>query len=174
VVVTNVYDCVVPKERSLVLSLFVLAFFTFAQTRGTIYLIEQLSLYTGLSASFLGMTLISWGNNVGDTINASVCAKQGKVDTLLASILGTQILNLQFCLGAPWLVSTLTSPGLQILISDNNIFRFFATVFFVVLAVVLSLTMFGMKLHKGTGLVLVVIYFVYITYEFRNNNNILY
>jgi Ca2+/Na+ antiporter len=132
----------------------------------------MLSEYTNLSTSFLGMTLISWGNNIGDTINACVAAKLGKVDLMIASILGTQILNLQFCLGFPWFISTLMTSGLQIMVSDNNTFKFFATVFFVVLATVLSLTMFGMKLNRVTGFILVIIYLVYITYEFKNNISI--
>ena len=172
-IIITTYDHLIPIGKSMGVSLVVLAIFTFLQTRSTIFLIEKLSFYTNLSTSFLGMTLISWGNNVGDTINACVAAKLGKVDLLIASILGTQILNLQFCLGFPWLISTLTSSGLQILIADTNTFKFFATVFFVVLATILVISMFSMRLNKITGLILVMIYLVYITYEFKNNISII-
>jgi Ca2+/Na+ antiporter len=172
IMITKIYDFIIPMQKSIVISLIILGILSFLQTRATIFLIETLSFYTNLSTSFLGMTLISWGNNVGDSINAAVAARLGKVDLLISSILGTQILNLQICLGFPWFISTLTTPGLQILIADTNTFKFFATVFFVVLATILSFSMFGMKLHRISGFVLVIIYLVYITYEFKNNINI--
>ena len=172
-IIITMYDLLIPVEKSITISLMVLTIFTFLQTRATIFLIEKLSHYSNLSTSFLGMTLVSWGNNVGDTINACVAAKLGKVDLLIASILGTQILNLQFCLGFPWLISTLTTSGLQILITDTNTFKFFATVFFVVLATILVLTMFSMRLNRISGFILVIIYLIYITYEFKNNISII-
>ena len=127
--ITKIYDLIIPIEKSLTISLIVLAILTFIQTRGVIFLIEKLSFYTNLSTSFLGMTLVSWGNNVGDTINACIAVKLGKTELLITSILGTQIINLQFCLGLPWLISSLTSPGLQIVILDSNIYTLFASVF---------------------------------------------
>ena len=170
--IAKFYDYIIPMEKSITCSLVILAILSFLQTRATIFLIETLSFYTNLSTSFLGMTLISWGNNVGDSINAAVAARLGKVDLLISSILGTQILNLQICLGFPWFISTLTTPGLQILIADTNTFKFFATVFFVVLATILSFSMLSMKLNRISGFALVIIYLVYITYEFKNNINI--
>ena len=42
----------------------------------------------------IGITLITWGNNIGDLINAGVAAKRGMATLALASVLTTQIFNI--------------------------------------------------------------------------------
>ena len=70
-------------------------------------IVENIACYIEVSEMLIGITLITWGNNIGDLINAGVAAKRGMATLALASVLTTQIFNIQFSVGFPWFLSTL-------------------------------------------------------------------
>lgn len=77
----------------------------------------------------MGLTVASWAGNVGDILNASVAAKNKKTELATSSIIGSQIMNLQICLGLPWM--------LAILIHQQNIVFYDASIFISVMVVVI-------------------------------------
>jgi len=60
-----------------------------------------------VSHTFIGLTVISWGGNIGDVLNSVGAAKKKETEILTSSIIGSQIFNLQICLGAPWLITNM-------------------------------------------------------------------
>ena len=79
-------------------------FLTYLHTRLTLIIVGNLSSLININSSFLGITLLSLSGNVGDTINASIAGKLNAPDILTSSILGSQVINLQLCLGLPWMI----------------------------------------------------------------------
>ena len=119
------------------------------------------------------MTILSWGGNIGDTVNASVATKLNAVELLTTSILGSQVMNLQICLGLPWLISIIRNfyyNGYLVLdFGDKNPLKYFFPLFLVVLASVFVMTLFNVNLNKKSGTCLIFIYTFYLVYEFKNN-----
>lgn len=146
---------------------------TYIHTRIILSIISSLSTLINLSASFLGMTILSWGGNIGDTVNASVATKLNAVELLTTSILGSQVMNLQICLGLPWLISIIRNfyyNGYMVLdFGDKNPLKYFFPLFLVVLASVFVMTLFNVNLNKKSGTCLIFIYTFYLVYEFKNN-----
>ncbi len=146
---------------------------TFLHTSITISAINFLSIATHIKASFLGMTLISWSGSIGDTINASVATKLRKPGLLSTSILGSQVVNLQICLGLPWLISILKNQisGKPTIINFGNKhpLKFLLPLFFIVMTSIFILSLFNVNLNKKSGLCLIFLYFVYLFIEIQLN-----
>ncbi len=168
------YSYIIPSPyTSPVLCFIFIIFLTYLHTRMTLLIIEKLSSLVKLTASFLGMTLLTWGGNVGDTINASIAAKLDAPDLLTTSILGSQVMNLQLCLGLPWMISIVKSylngkPGI-IDFGKRNPLKFCLPLFLVVMISILVLTVFKLNLNKRSGVCLIIIYICYLVYEFNHN-----
>jgi Ca2+/Na+ antiporter len=161
-----------PNKNSLLCFIFVIIV-TYIHTNITIFLIENLALLVNLTASFLGMTLLSWGGNVGDTINACVATKLNAPDLLTASLLGSQVINLQLCLGLPWIISMIRKfyhgEPVEVNFGKRNPLKFLLPLFIVVIASIFIMTLFKHNLNKNSGACLILIYFGYLIYEFNHN-----
>lgn len=145
----------------------VLAFF---HSKFIVSLVEDVSNRTGISASFFGITLISWAGNVGDSINASTATKAKKVDLLTTGILASQIMNLQLCLGLPWIIAMINNKiknkgEMVIDFGKENVMKLFLPLLVVVLLSVFIIIIFSRVLNRKSGFWLMMIYVVYFVYE---------
>jgi Ca2+/Na+ antiporter len=168
------YSIILPDLRNYPLIGFLLIIFiTFIHTSITIQLIQFLSVVTHIKASFLGMTLISWAGSIGDTINATVAAKLRAADLLTTSILGSQVVNLQICLGLPWLISILNNEyyGKPTLINfeKKSPLKYLLPLFIIVLGSIFIMTFFNVNLNKKSGVCLIILYFAYLFLEIDIN-----
>ncbi|MCQ2818328.1 MAG: sodium/calcium exchanger protein, partial [archaeon] len=140
-----------------------------------IHIITYISDKLGISQTFLGMTVIAIGGNIGDTINAVVAAKNDEASLISTSVIGGQIINLQFCLGFPWMMYMLKeklkgNKNDYINIGDtkknyNNPMYYFVPLITCVILSVLIITFFNMELNKNVGGCLILIYIFYLLYE---------
>lgn len=146
---------------------------TFLHTSVVIQLIELLSAFTNIKASFLGMTLISWASSIGDTINATIATKIRAPGLLTSSILGSQVVNMQLCLGVPWLISILKNKynGKPSVINfgNKNPFKFLLPLFIVVLTSIFIMIISKVNLNKKSGTCLIILYFIYLFFEIDLN-----
>lgn len=55
----------------------------------------------------MGLTLIAFGSSVPDALSSIYVAKQGKGDMAVAQALGSNVFDILFGLGLPWLIKTL-------------------------------------------------------------------
>lgn len=127
-------------------------------------IVENIACYIQVSEMLIGITLITWGNNIGDLINAGVAAKRGMATLALASVLTTQIFNIQFSVGFPWFLSTLKDGTMYL--QDDEMWDSLIVVFVVVACSFIALWICQMKLRIRLTVLLVVIYIVFATYEF--------
>ncbi len=172
--ITYIYELILPKaENYSEFLLLIILFVTYLYTTVILNIVEKLSKLTDLTPSFLGMTVLAWGGNVGDTINASVATKLNAGDLLITTILGSQILNLQICLGLPWLISIIknyfSGGPLQVNFDQRNPMKYIIPLFIVVTITIFTMTLFNLNLNRRSGICLIIIYFIYFIYEFYTN-----
>jgi Ca2+/Na+ antiporter len=170
------YGLIFPdKTNSPVICFIVIIISTYIHTLLIINIIEDLSSIVQLTASFLGMTLISWSGNVGDTINAAIATKLRAADLLTTSILASQVMNLQICLGLPWVISILKNKyyGKDTFIDfgKRHPLKFLLPLYIVVLSSIFIMTIFRVNLNRKSGICLIVVYILYLLYEFDHNIN---
>ena len=131
-----------------------------------IELISYFSSELKIEQSFLGSTLISWGDNIGDLLNSIILAKNNKIELMISSLIGGQITNLLICLAVPW--------GINII--KNNIVG--NKINYIVIEKcnfnsLILLTIFCMIVINIKGIfksyILIWLYIGYLLYEFYNN-----
>jgi len=74
-------------------------------------MLETIGLLLGVSTSILGLTVLAWGNSVGDLVADTATAKAGKVKTAIASCFGSPLLSALVGLGIALTVTTSKENG---------------------------------------------------------------
>jgi Ca2+/Na+ antiporter len=170
-----VLDRVLPNiNRHPITSFIVMMVYTYFQTKIIFVIISNISDKTHIAATFLGMTLICWGGTVGDTMNAAVAVKMKSPDLLITSIIGSQVINLQLCLGIPWtfaMIRKFIYAGESLNLEfEKNILDFILPAAIVVLLSMLIFTVYDVKLNRRCGILLSLAYVGYLIAEFKINN----
>jgi sodium/potassium/calcium exchanger 6 len=62
-------------------------------------ILELFALLTGMSSALLGLTILSWGNSLGDSIASCSIAKKGFGEMALTSCIAGPVFNLMMGLG---------------------------------------------------------------------------
>lgn len=116
-----------------------------------------------INPTFLALTVLAAGTSVPDLIGSIVVAKQGRGDMAVSNAVGSNIFDVLFGLGAPWLIVIL-ARGETVQVSTDNlnasIFLLFATV------VALLFLMFARnwKISHKSGFALIALYAGYLIY----------
>lgn len=74
-------------------------------------LLELFGIITGLPSSLLGLTILSWGNSLGDTIASVSIAKSGFGEMAVTGCIAGPVFNLMLGLGVTTLVCNLQVEG---------------------------------------------------------------
>jgi Ca2+/Na+ antiporter len=175
--IENIYLFILPKYENYPKIAFLISLIiSCLHSKLIVYLVENISILTKISASFFGMSLISWAGNIGDCINASVAAKMNNVDLLTTGILASQIMNLQICLGIPWIIYMINSElkdnsKLFINFGKEKINNIFLPTLATAFSSVFVMFLFKRRLNRISGFILFIIYIIYFIYSFINNKN---
>lgn len=172
-----IYSYFIPVwENSPILTFFFLAIFLFLHSFLLILIVNIISSKLNIKATFLGMTLMAIGGNLGDTINALIATKNNEISLITTSVLSGQITTLQFCLGFPWLIFIIKEKisgrkGDYIYFpinkeKSNNPLFFFAPLLLCVIASIVILSIYDMELNKKSGGLMILTYLIYFTFEF--------
>jgi Ca2+/Na+ antiporter len=121
----------------------------------------------GVSVTFVGLVFTSWGNNVGDLTTTIVSAKSKMAGQATSSLFGSQIINIQISLGVPWLVKNLIYGPVKL--NDPNIPSSIEAIICVLFAMYLILVLGKMRLSYCNGLLILIVYFLYVFYEINQN-----
>jgi len=146
----------------------IISFMVYIQIQTIISFVEDLSSRTSFTPALLGLTIIAWSGNVGDCINSSIFAKKGIPDLMVTTIIASQIMNLQICLAFPWLLSILLGIRTKIEFENELTKNFFKIAFVGIFIAVAVMALFGMKLNKQAGLILLIVYIISIVYQVQN------
>ncbi len=69
-----------------------------------VQILELIGIITGLPSSLLGLTVLSWGNSLGDVVASVTIAKKGFGEMALTGCIAGPVFNLMFGLGITTLV----------------------------------------------------------------------
>lgn len=112
----------------------------------------------------MGATVLAIGTSMPDVMSSTAAAKLGLIGMSTSNAIGSNVFNIFFALGFPWLVFHLANPGVTIPVSNHNLY---GLVFWMVgTAGLFFLVMLTSKWHytfRG-GAVLLVFYVVFIVY----------
>lgn len=83
-------------------------------------LLELFGLITGLPSSLLGLTILSWGNSIGDAMASLSVSKAGLGEMALIGCIAGPAFNLMFGLGMTTLVTNLSLAADQGIVFNVN------------------------------------------------------
>ncbi|MBQ8451841.1 MAG: calcium/sodium antiporter [Clostridia bacterium] len=121
---------------------------------------QFLAVKAGMSEALVGLTIVAVGTSLPELATSIVAAKKGEVDLAVGNIVGSNIMNIVMILGivgiiTPIPVSSLIFVDLIILIASTFAFT------------IMALT--RMRLSRGEGVTLLVIYLAYIAFAIVRN-----
>jgi sodium/potassium/calcium exchanger 6 len=161
------------KVNSPILLFLALLVYTYFHTKFVFFIITKISIITKINTTFLGLTLICWGGCVGDLVTSVVAVKHNAGNLLITSIIGSQVINLQICLGLPWAIAIMKSyimyndTSFRLMFEATDIVNYLMPTFVLVIFSLLILTAFNVSLNKKSGYSLILAYCLYIIYEFK-------
>ncbi len=118
---------------------------------------SQLAMQLGFSEAFIGVTIIALGTSLPELVTSIVAAKKGKVDLAVGNVVGSNLFNVFFVLGA---TATVTPLAFSSVLQADLALAIFASV------LVFAAMFYGkrFKLGTGKGLQLLVLYIAYIIF----------
>ncbi len=137
-------------------------------------ILNQIMSRLNVNPSFLGLTIMSWGNNAPDMFNVASAMIRGMVDLALNATIASEIHCLLLGLGLPWLVYNLIN-GKPLNINTNkhlSVSIIFLIFFSILFAIVLKIN--NKKFDLKFGLILMVCYFMYLVVLFVLSFNIVF
>lgn len=168
-------DLFTPKSNEgafLIIKFIIPLFFIWNFSEVELFILEKVMGRLKVPASFLGLTIMSWGNNAPDMYNVASAMAKGLVDLALNAAIASEIHNILLGLGLPWLVYNLTySKPIEFQMNDLYAFTiFFFCVF--VLIFLLALKFNRNKFDYKLAIFLIVVYLVFLILIFVLSFNI--
>lgn len=109
----------------------------------------------GMSANLVGLTIVAVGTSLPEFVTSIVAIKKGETEIAIGNVIGSNLFNILLVLGLATTINPITISTLALI---DIVFMVFITV----------LLYFFMKknnsLVKSQGLILIAIYFMYMTY----------
>ena len=109
----------------------------------------------GVSSAVIGLSVVAVGTSLPELVTGVSAARKGVPDLALGNIVGANVLNLSLVVGVSGVVRPLTFDLSTQVYSYSWLAIFFA--------VVIALVAWRGRFHRGGGLVLLVLYVVYLT-----------
>jgi sodium/potassium/calcium exchanger 6 len=125
-------------------------------------LLETLGLLMGVGTSILGLTVLAWGNSVGDLVADTATAKAGKVKTAIASCFGSPLLSALVGLGIALTVTTGQEHGSVATTIDTQNFFAMMTLLFTLFTSGVVFWKCNFKPPRGYAYFLFAVYFVFL------------
>lgn len=115
----------------------------------------------GVSEVIISLTILAIGTSVPDTVSGVIVAKQGRLDMAISNAIGSNVFNILFALGVPWLL--LFAQGAEsISISSvsllSSMILLFASLFLILFLFIAQ----KWQLSKRSGVLLIGLYLVYL------------
>jgi len=168
-------DLFTPKSNEgpfLIIKFIIPLFFIWNFSEIELFILEKVMSRLKVPASFLGLTIMSWGNNAPDMYNVASAMAKGLVDLALNAAIASEIHNILLGLGLPWLVYNLTY-GNPIEFQMNDLYALTILFFCVFLLIFLiSLKINHKKFDYKLAVFLIAIYLVFLVLLFVISFNI--
>lgn len=116
-----------------------------------------------INPTFLALTIVAAGTSVPDMIGSMVVAKQGRGDMAVSNAVGSNVFNVTFGLGVPWLIVLLFSKDF-VPVGTENLMSSILLLLASVVAIIFLLMVRNWRIGHRSGLVLIGLYVAYCVY----------
>jgi K+-dependent Na+/Ca+ exchanger-like protein len=117
----------------------------------------------GINATFLALTIVAAGTSVPDMIGSMVVAKQGRGDMAVGNAVGSNVFNILFGLGIPWLL-VLAFGKDSVAVGTANLTSSVLLLLATVVAIIFLLIVRKWRIGQKSGLALIGLYIAYCVY----------
>lgn len=116
-----------------------------------------------INPTFLALTVVAAGTSVPDMIGSMVVAKQGRGDMAVSNAVGSNVFNILFGLGIPWLLVLLFSKD-SVAVGTANLTSSVLLLLATVIAIIFLLVVRKWRIGQKSGLALIALYIAYCIY----------
>lgn len=113
--------------------------------------------------TFLALTVVAGGTSVPDLIGSMVVARQGRGDMAVSNAIGSNVFNILFGLGLPWLLVMLFGKS-SVAVGTDNLLASVLLLLATVVAIIFLLVVRRWRIGQKSGLVLIALYLAYCVY----------
>lgn len=113
--------------------------------------------------AIVALTILAAGTSIPDLLSSLIVAKQGRGDMAVSNATGSNIFDILFCLGLPWLILTATT-GESLHVSTESLISSVMLLFASVIAIIFILVVRKFKIGRKSGLFLIGLYVAYVIY----------
>lgn len=121
---------------------------------------KYLAIQIGMSEALVGLTIVALGTSLPELVTSVVAAKKGENDLALGNVIGSNIMNISLILGS---VGLIAQAPISTTILTDIIILFACTIIFAICCLAKK------KLGKGSGIVLISLYILYLTFAIVRN-----
>lgn len=148
----------------LVVLCFVLSsFWIYWGARELLDVLSTLGILWNFSDAILAVTILAWGNSIGDAVSNIVVARQGHAKMAVGAIFGGPLLNLLIGLGIAFTFNeTSLKTGCYPLEADANVSIGFIFLIVSILTSIIVIPINNNIVHKVYGVYLILFYIVYV------------
>lgn len=118
-----------------------------------------------INPTFLALTVLAAGTSIPDLFSSIIVAKQGRGDMAVGNAVGSNVFDILFGLGVPWVV-VLSLRGGYVPVSTDNLIGSIMLLFATVMAILFILVVRKWRIGQRSGLVLIALYVMYLIYTF--------
>ncbi|OQR67625.1 sodium/potassium/calcium exchanger 5-like, partial [Tropilaelaps mercedesae] len=166
--------CMIPDVRGKLRCLFPLTFLLSIICIGvssyiTVWMVTVTGYTLGLPDTIAGLTILAAGTSVPEVFASMLVAKSGQGNMALCNLLGSNIFDILFCLGAPWLAKIIIANR-RIVIQSAALAYTSVTLLTTVVLFFTTLLCMKWKVNYKTGIICLALYSIFIAlacfYEF--------
>ena len=117
-----------------------------------------------INPTIIALTVLAIGTSIPDLFSSIIVAKQGRGDMAVSNAVGSNIFDILFGLGFPWLLVLIIKGGTVSVSTENllsSVFLLFATV----LSILFILIVRRFTIGRRAGWALIILYLAYLGYQ---------
>jgi len=117
----------------------------------------------GIPSVIIGLTILAAGTSIPDLLSSIIVAKKGKAGMAISNGIGSNIFDILFGLGFPWLIAYIFL-GEKIVFDTENLNSSIALLFITVVTILFLFIIRKWKMGKYSGYFLVSLYLIYLAW----------
>ncbi len=122
----------------------------------------------GIPSVIIGLTILAAGTSIPDLLSSIIVAKKGQVGMAISNGIGSNIFDILFCLGFPWLIAYIFL-GKKIVVATENLNNSIVLLFITVIAILFLFIIRKWRVGKYSGYFLIFLYVMYLGWIIMGN-----
>lgn len=141
-----------------------IAGFSWVLVESAVGLAEELN----IPAAIVALTVLAAGTSVPDLISSIIVARKGKGGMAISNAIGSNVFDILFGLGVPWVIMLAINGDKFIPVETENLVSSVILLFATVIVIFFLLFMRRWQIGKKSGYFLIFLYFLYIIWAVGN------